>query len=207
MGSAYWQMFLGPAVLWPLALYVFGRMRPSYNTPAAAQGRCLVLLVAGAAGALFCVTRLSPLQHAATLFQTDPSCLAGPYLAKSRAGAPCHSEHATIVLAKHGRGRRSYRDELILAFNDGRQQQFGLPLSGTVEWQPVFEEAQRSPGMSARVQIFEGNVVAIATADAVAPTEWDPQWRIWYWQGLALFGAGTFVGGLIELAISWRMLF
>lgn len=204
--SGDWLMFLLPAAAIPVASYLAGRRSPAvYYTPANVQGRCLVLLIAGAAWGVFCLVRLSSLTPASTLFLTDPSCVAGPWSAKVRAGAPCRSETAAIVRTNLRYGSRSaYTYYLTLARNDGTEEELGLADTGG--GRRVFEQAQAAPGIGARAEIFEGRVVAVATNEGVASTQWDPRERIRILQGSAFLAAGIFVAALIEVARSWRFL-
>jgi hypothetical protein len=196
-----------PAVAVPVVSYISSRRDPArYNTPGNVQGRCLVLIIVGAAWGMYCLVRLSPLTAASTLFLTDPSCLAGTSpAAKPRVDAPCHSESATIVDAIHQHSRSGYDNYLTLALNDGSRPRVGLPNADVT--QQIVEKAQRSPEGTARVQFFEGRIVAVATDDGVAATQWDPHERIGLFQMLALLGAGTFVAGLIEVMRGWQYLF
>lgn len=204
--SGYWLSFLIPAVAVPVISYLSSRRDPArYNTPGNVQGRCLVLIIVGAAWGMYCLIRLSPLTAASTLFLTDPSCLAGTSpAAKVRAGAPCFSESATIVEALHQHSRSGYDNYVTLALN-GSRPRVGLPDTGVTR--QIVEKAQRSPGGAARVQFFQGKIVAVSTDEGVAATQWDPHERIRLFQMLALLGAGTFVAGLIEVIRGWQYLF
>jgi hypothetical protein len=123
-------------------------------------------------------------------YTTDPSCTAG-FALRSEDARACRTASMRIAQWYWSSGRGAAR-HLVLVDASGRRWYvtYGFDRHGSV-WRGLYDTDDRF----ADVQLFDGQIVLVATASGLATTNAQPMARVNFW---ALLGIAAGLGGIFS---------